>query len=85
MSWDDLFGASETICVFNNIIIHSVNINTWSSIDIDTGVNTRCTVNIEISSRIEMKIDNDSMCTGTIDIGNIKMHLDIDIVITTAH
>ena len=29
-----------------------------------------------------MKSDNDSICTGNIDISNIKMHLDIDIVMT---
>ena len=86
-SWDDLFGASKTMRVFSNIIIYSVNINMWSSIDldtdIDTGVNTRCTVSIKISTRIEMKSDNGSICTGNIDISNIKMHLDTDIVITT--
>ena len=86
-SWDDLFRASKTIRVFSNIIIYCVNINTWGSIDIDTdidtGVNTRCAVNIEISIRIEMKSDNDSICTGNIDISNIKLHLDIDIAITT--
>ena len=59
----------------------------WSRIDIhtdiDTGVSSRCTVNIENSTRIEMKSDNDSICMGNIDISNIKMHLDVDIVITT--
>ena len=50
LTWDDLFGASKTIRVLSNIIIYSVNINMWGSVDIDTdidtGVNTRRTVNI---------------------------------------
>ena len=48
----------------------------------DTGTNARCTVNVEISSRVEMKSENGSIGTGNIDVSNIKMHLDIGIVIT---
>ena len=82
MSWDGLFGASKTIRVFIRISIFTVDICSII-VDIDAGAyNTRRTANGEITSRIEMKSDNGSICTGNIDISNIKMHLDIGIVIT---